>query len=176
MISKVTEMLLKKFSCTCSENFCFCRDRQKIVQLSKDVSELKSEVKKLKRRIQSLEKKKETGGNDPLKNPFNEDEVLEIPHGRPISLSELTSSCRLCTKAPDAVAFLLNSLYSKYEIKNCSISGKRTVKCSQEGPRPPLDQARFRVLERIIFETFPAFSKKEMRKKIQNLQKVKRKH
>lgn len=111
---------------------------------------------------------------DPPKNP-NDDEVLKIPHGRPISLSELTSSCRKCTKAPDAVATLLNALFTKSEIKNCSISGKRTVKCSQEGPRPRLDQARFRVLKRIIFETFPAFSKKDIREKIQNLQKVERK-
>lgn len=107
---------------------------------------------------------------DPPKNP-NDDEVLKFPHGRPISLSELTSSCRKCTKAPDAVATLLNALFTK----NCSISSKRTVKCSQEGPRPRLDQARFRVLKRIIFETFPAFSKKDIREKIQNLQKVERK-
>lgn len=111
---------------------------------------------------------------DPPKN-LNDDEVLKIPHGRPISLSELTSSCRKCTKEPDSVATLLNAIFTKSEIKNCSISGKRPVKCSQEGPRPCLDQARFRVLERIIFETFPAFSKKDIREKIQNLQKVERK-
>lgn len=110
----------------------------------------------------------------PPKN-LNDDEVLKIPHGRPISLSELTSSCRKCTKEPDSVATLLNAIFPKSEIKNCSISGIRPVKCSQEGPRPCLDQARLRVLERIIFETFPAFSKKDIREKIQNLQKVERK-
>ncbi|XP_052691568.1 uncharacterized protein LOC128169474 isoform X2 [Crassostrea angulata] len=148
------------------------RDREKFVRLSKEVDELKSEVKKLRRRVRSLEKKKETG--DPSKNS-TDDEVLDIPHAGPINLSELTSSCKKFRKAPDAVAFLLNSLFSKNEIKNSSISGKRTIKCRQEGPRPPLDQARFRVLERIIFETFPDFTRKDLREKIQNLQKVERK-
>ncbi|XP_065941320.1 uncharacterized protein [Magallana gigas] len=148
------------------------RDREKFVRLSKEVDELKSEVKKLMRRVRSLEKKNETG--DPSKNS-TDDEVLDIPHAGPINLSELTSSCKKFTKAPDAVAFLLNSLFSKNEIKNSSISGKRTIKCRQEGPRPPIDQARFRVLERIIFETFPDFTRKDIREKIQNLQKVERK-
>lgn len=151
--------------------FC-CRDREKFVRLSKEVDELKSEVKKLRRRVRSLEKKKETG--DPSKNS-TDDEVFDIPHAGPINLSELTSSCKKFTKAPDAVAFLLNSLFSINEIKNSYISGKRTIKCRQEGPRPPLDQARFRVLERIIFETFPDFTRKDIREKIQNLQKVERK-
>lgn len=62
--------------------------------------------------------------------------------------------------------------FSKSEIKNCSISGKRSVKCKE--PRPPLDQVRFRVLEK-YFETFSAFRKKEIRKKNQNIQKVEKK-
>lgn len=45
----------------------------------------------------------------------------------------------------------------------------------KEGPRPPLDQVRFRVLERVVFEVFPNFTRKEVREKIQNIQKVERK-
>lgn len=113
-----------------------------------------------------LLKKKETGVKDPSKDP-NNDEVFEIPVQ--MSVSESTCSCEKCTKAPDAVAALLSALFSKSEIKNCSISGKRSVKSKE--PRPPLYQVRFRVLEK-YFETFPAFRKKEIRKIIQNIQKV----
>ena len=49
------------------------------------------------------------------------------------------------------------------------------MKCGEEGPRPPLDQVRFRVLERVVFEVFPNFTRKEVREKIQNIQKVERK-
>ena len=153
------------------KNLCSCRDKRKIQHLTKDVEDLKSEVKKLRRRLRALEKteQKKYPSNDP------NEEVLEIPHGEPIKVSELTIATRKCLKAPEAVVFLLNALFSKTEIKNCSISGKKTVKCGEEGPRPPLDQVRFRVLERVVFEVFPNFTRKEVREKIQNIQKVERK-
>lgn len=110
--------------------FC-CRDREKFVRLSKEVDELKSEVKKLRRRVRSLEKKKETG--DPSKNS-TDDEVLDIPHAGPINLSELTSSCKKFTKAPDAVAFLLNSLFSKNEIKILPFLAKELLNAGRRDP------------------------------------------
>lgn len=56
-----------------------------------------------------------------------------------------------------------------------SISGGKTVKCGEDGPRPPLDQEKFRLFEEIIHEKFPSFTRKEFREKILNIQKVERK-
>lgn len=76
--------------------------------------------------------------------------------------------------AQQALNYALRELFSLEEIRNSSISGKKTVKCGEDGPKP-LDQEKFRLLEEIIHEKFPSFTRKEFREKIQNILKVERK-
>lgn len=73
--------------------------------------------------------------------------------------------------AQQALNYALRELFSLEEIRNSSISGKKTVKCGEDGPKP-LDQEKFRLLEEIIHEKFPSFTRKEFR---ENIQKVERK-
>lgn len=77
--------------------------------------------------------------------------------------------------AQQALNYALRELLSLEEIRNSSISGEKIVKCGEDGPRPPLDQEKFRLLEEIIHEKFPSFTRKKFREKIQNIQKVERK-
>lgn len=75
--------------------------------------------------------------------------------------------------AQEALNYALRELFSLEEIRNSSISGKKIVKCGEDGP--PLDQEKFRLLEKIIHDKFPSFTRKEFREKIQNIQQVERK-
>lgn len=59
-----------------------------------------------------------------------------------------------------ALDYALRELFSLEEIRNSSIA-----KCEEDGPRPPPDQEKFRLLEEIIHEKFPSFTRKEFREK-----------
>ncbi|XP_062572082.1 uncharacterized protein LOC134234052 [Saccostrea cucullata] len=148
------------------------RDKRKLEEMRKEVDDLKSEVKKLRKRVRNLERSAPNGNGD---DHSSDDETIALPNNGSVRRSELISSAKKCFKATDAVVLLLNTLFTKSEIKECSISGKKTVKCSEGGPRPPLNQDRFRTLENIVYELFPDFSRRDLRDKVQNVQKVERK-
>ncbi|CAC5378568.1 unnamed protein product [Mytilus coruscus] len=70
-----------------------------------------------------------------------------------------------------AVDTLLNKLLSEEELRNKSISGKNTVKCGTDGPRPPMDQEKLCKLIDTVINRFPDAKKKGIVEKIQNVQK-----
>ncbi|CAC5378565.1 unnamed protein product [Mytilus coruscus] len=70
-----------------------------------------------------------------------------------------------------AVDTLLNKLLSEEELRNKSISGKKTVKCGTDGPRPPMDQDKLCKLIDTVINRFPDAKKKGIVEKIQNVQK-----
>ncbi|XP_071160837.1 uncharacterized protein [Mytilus edulis] len=67
-------------------------------------------------------------------------------------------------------------LFTTDEIKSHAISGKKSSKCGAEGPRPQIDQEKLRIMSSIISEKFTDFSRKMLVEKIQNIQRVYRRH
>jgi hypothetical protein len=107
----------------------------------------------------------------------SEDEGISGPSGQILHKKALMASVKDQTAMGPgyAVKYLLFELFSREEVKRCSISGKKTIKCGDVGPRPPLDQKRFRILLEIVFDAFPTYTRKDIIERIQNIQKVLRK-
>ena len=77
------------------------------------------------------------------------------------------------TRPAYLVKFLAFKIFTREELINCSISGKRSV--TSKETRPPLSQDKFRLLKQLIAEKMPALGHNEIREKFQNVQKVLRK-
>lgn len=73
-----------------------------------------------------------------------------------------------------AVEILVAKLFSQEEdLKNKSVSGKRTVKCGANGPRPAMDQEKVRLLQDTVMNKFPEVTNRKcIVEKLQNIQKV----
>jgi hypothetical protein len=61
------------------------------------------------------------------------------------TISEIKSFIRSTDPIAKVVDSLLKKLFTTNEILNCSITGKRSTKSNDEGPRPAFDQERFNV-------------------------------
>ncbi|CAC5392139.1 unnamed protein product [Mytilus coruscus] len=135
---------------------------------------LESEVKRLKRKVKSLEsREKENLQNKEELNTIS----TEVQEFNGFSVKELKNLIFTSTSIPTATELLLKKLFTTDEIKNHSISGKtKNSKCGTEGPRPPMDQEKLRIMSSIISEKFTDFSRKMLVEKIQNIQKVYRRH
>jgi len=48
---------------------------------------------------------------------------------------------------------ICKAIFSNEELMNFSRTGKRTNKCSERGPRPPLDIVKLEKLEHLVRET-----------------------
>lgn len=68
------------------------------------------------------------------------------------------------------VAALAKHFFSVPELKTCSRTGKKTVKCAGE-PRPPLDAAKLYTLERLVMLN-TGLGKEVFIKMFENLQKT----
>ena len=66
---------------------------------------------------------------------------------------------------------VFKKLFATKEILNSYITGKRSIKSSDEGPRPALDQERFTVFLDIVLASCEA-SRKEIIEKVQNVMKT----
>ncbi|WAR23437.1 GLU2B-like protein [Mya arenaria] len=66
---------------------------------------------------------------------------------------------------------LCKAIFSNEELMNCSRKGKRTNKCSESGPRPPLDIVKLEKLEHLVREK-TNMSKDCLCKKLENMQKT----
>jgi hypothetical protein len=72
-----------------------------------------------------------------------------------------------------AVEILIAKLFTQDELRNQSISGKKTVKCGANDPRLAMDQEKLSLLQDIVLNKFPnCASRKCIVEKIQNIQKV----
>ncbi len=69
---------------------------------------------------------------------------------------------------------VFKKLFTTEEIINSSNTGKRSIKSSDEGPRPALDQERFTVFMDIVLASCEA-SRKDIVEKVQNVMKTTRK-
>ena len=88
------------------------------------------------------------------------------------TISEIKSFIRSTDPIAKVVDGLLKKLFTTNEILNCSITGKRSTKSNDEGPRPAFDQERFNV--DIILSSCEA-SGKEIVGKVQNVMETNRK-
>ena len=74
-----------------------------------------------------------------------------------------------------SISIIVNTLFTKEELKNCSITGKKSTKSDGCG-RPALDQSKANKMFQIILDNFPGTEKKVITEKIQKIQKVLRRH
>lgn len=122
---------------------------------------MKKDIKKLKKKVHKLKDKQASE---------NQSDAGELQlSGLNLKKYNLKNDVKGMFNAQQALNYGLREFFSLEEIRNSSISGKKI-----DGPRPPLDQ-KFRLLEEIIHEKFPSFTRKEFREKIQNIQEVERK-
>ncbi|WAR18111.1 ZNF91-like protein, partial [Mya arenaria] len=98
---------------------------------------IKEEIRALRRKIRRLEDRVvalESGGSS------QQDNLLNL-------VSHLDAS-----DVQQVLSTLCKALFSNEELMNCSRTGKRTNKCSESGPRPPLDIVKLEKLERLVCE------------------------
>ena len=140
---------------------------------------LKSEVTKIKKKLRLLNH----GANG--SNASGSGTQIESAEAEPIAISKekhynghTISDIKSFIRSTDSIAKVVDSVLKKLfttdEILNCSITGKRSTKSSDEGPRPALDQERFDVFMDIILSSCEA-SRKEIVEKVQNVMKTTRK-
>ena len=87
--------------------------------------------------------------------------------------NELKKAVQFKSTWQGAVEILVLKLLSEEDLKNQSVSGKRSAKCGADGPRPPMDPSKLTLLQDIVINKFPnEASRKGIVEKIQNMQKV----
>ncbi|XP_052761837.1 uncharacterized protein LOC128204462 [Mya arenaria] len=117
---------------------------------------IKEEIRALRRKIRRLEDRVvalESGGSS------QQDNLLNL-------VSHLDAS-----DVQQVLSTLCKAIFSNEELMNCSRTGKRTNKCSESGPRPPLDIVKLEKLERLVCEK-TNISKDCFCKKLENMQKT----
>lgn len=128
---------------------------------------LKSEVRRLKRRVTNLETEKECCPATEKKQCLEtasrnkESETLETQN----KFNFTGKNVQQC------ITSVTYSLFTKEELVQCSISGKKSPKSDGQG-RPALDQTKVVHLISAIQEHFPDTGRKTIIEKIQNIQKV----
>ena len=131
--------------------------------MEQDVDYLMGEVKRLKGRVKKLE------------SP--ETQKMESKEAKTSQPQETTSSVvqiqliEGSNNVSQAITTLLKALFTNEELKSCSITGKKSPKCTGQA-RPPLDQGKFERLCESVRAKFPGTEKKIIIEKIQNIQKV----
>lgn len=115
-----------------------------------EVRSLRKKMKKLEERVFALEGDRSAKSEDDVANEL-------VAH---LSESDIT----------DTVQILARHIFTEDEIINSSRTGKKTVK-SGDCPRPPLNQAKFERLQRLVILKTKV-SKEVFLKKFENFQKV----
>ncbi|XP_060556800.1 uncharacterized protein LOC132717365 [Ruditapes philippinarum] len=117
---------------------------------------IKEEIRALRRKIRKLEDRVvaiESGGSS------QQDNLLKL-------VSHLDAN-----DVQQVLSTLCKAIFSNVELMNCSRTGKRTNKCSERGPRPPLDIVKLEKLEHLVREK-TNISKDCFIKKFENMQKT----
>ena len=110
-----------------------------------ECSRLRRKIRKLEERMNEIENKTANHSELDLVSHLNADNSCEV------------------------VSILARQIFTEEELKNCSRTGKRTIKC-QASPRPPLDSAKFQKLERLALTKLP-IQKSEFLKKLKTCKK-----
>ena len=130
------------------------------------IDRLKYDMRKMKKKIKTLEEQMEE-----QKSNTSTGESLRSVNGN--THDELYKAVELKSTWQGAVEILIAKLFTQDELRNQSISGKKTVKCGTNGPRPAMDQEKLSILQDIVINRFPnCSSRKCIVEKIQNIQKV----
>ena len=87
----------------------------------------------------------------------------------------LAASVKHLTDEIEILKTLTFQIFTREEIKNCYLTGKKTAKCQDRAVRPALDQAKLQKLEGLVRQKCPGLSHKQFMEKLQNVQKVLRK-
>ena len=127
---------------------------------------LKYDMRKMKKKIKTLEEQMEE-----QKSTTSTGESLRSVNGN--THDELYKAVESKSTWQGAVEILIAKLFTQDELRNQSISGKKTVKCGTNGPRPAMDQEKLSILQDIVINRFTnCTSRKCIVEKIQNIQKV----
>ncbi len=143
---------------------------------------MKESFRKLKNRIKTLEERV-----DAKEKALSELQAARMMPG--VGTPAVQAAGELCNGLPlvhhreavshlppesvqEAFRVLAFWIFTAEELKMSSISGKRSAKCGDSAPRPPLDQDRLRQLEALVREKCPSLTHKGFIENLQNLQKV----
>ena len=123
-------------------------------------------MRKMKKKIKTLEEQMEEHTRK-----SNAGESLRSVNDN--TYDEIYKAVELKSTWQGAVDILIGKLFTPDELRNQSISGKKTVKCAANGPRPAMDQEKLSLLQDIVLNKFPnCASRKCIVEKMQNIQKV----
>ena len=111
--------------------------------------------------LSDLVKRTKTKSEPPatLYNGKTEEQIKEMAHRLRGNLNEATKK-------------LIQECFSLDDLLNCSVAGKRSVKCGQNDPRPTLDPARFDLVQRLVLDLDHTKDRKWLIGRIQSPQKV----
>ena len=120
-----------------------------LIRIKEEIRALRRKIRKLEDRVVALE----SGGSS------QQDNILKLV-------------CHLdANDVQQVLSTLCKAIFSNEELMNCSRTGKRTNKCSERGPRPPLDIVKLKKLEHLVREK-NNISKDCFIKKFENMQKT----
>lgn len=110
-------------------------------------------IRKLEDRVSELESRPVAVGS----GESDEEKALSL-------VSHLSSE-----NSGGVVSILANHIFTENDLRNCSRTGKKTVKCIAE-PRPPLCPQKLQTLERLV-QKKTGMSRENFNKKIENRKK-----
>lgn len=82
------------------------------------------------------------------------DEMLEIPYGEPIKVSELTIATRNALRPSKQLRSSLMHFSPRQNLKTVLFLAKKTCEMWRGSPRPPLDQIRSRFWKELFLKFF----------------------
>ena len=136
----------------------------------RSIRQLKEEVKGLKKKIEYIEDTLQDVLCQ-LKQEIPGPKETKLYNGHTeVELKEMAN--RLRANINEATKRLLLACFTTDELVNSSVTGKRSVKCGTNNPRPPLDLTRFEMVQRLVMDIDHTKDRKWIIGRIQNLQKV----
>lgn len=131
--------------------------------LEEKVLHLQTDLRKMKKKLKVLEEGQIT--STPTKPKSVYEELRET----------LITNIESKTTWQAALEAVIYKIFTEDDLKNCSLSGKKTNKCGEDGPRPAIDQDKLALLYDIILQRYQNATRKNLMEKVQNIQKVLRK-